>query len=256
MTTDRAAPLGGPDGPGERLEMSHDRVGQLVGSLRQESGDGQPLIERLCRRCVSSLGVDGVGMYISAGPGRQSTVAATDAISSQVEEMQVLLGEGPCIDALAQGVPVLIGDLASHPMAERWPAFTPAALKAGVRAAFAFPLQVGAIRLGAMDLYRDRTGLLGDEIAREARTFAEAAVRVILDLQDSDGNGSLPGELAPHWTNSAAVHQATGMIMAQLGADVASAFAALRARAFSSDRLVGDVARDVVERRLRFGEAL
>jgi hypothetical protein len=81
-------------------------------------------------------------------------------------------------------------------------------------------------------------------------------VRVILDLQDKDGDGSLPGELAPHWISSAAVHQATGMIMGQLGIDVASAFAALRARAFSSERDVGDVARDVVERRLRFGEAL
>jgi hypothetical protein len=193
-------------------------------------------------------------MYISAGPGRQSTVAATDATSVKVEEMQVLLGEGPCIDALARGVPVLVSDLADHSMAQRWPAFTPAARAAGVRAAFAFPLQVGAIRLGAMDLYRVRTGSLANEDVTEARVFADAAVRVILDVQDEDADGALQGELAPHWTSSAAVHQATGMIMAQLGVDVASAFATLRARAFSTDRTVGVVARDVVERRLRFGE--
>jgi hypothetical protein len=195
-------------------------------------------------------------MYISAGPGRQSTVAATDATSTQMEEMQVVLGEGPCIDALTQGMPVLVGDLARPSLAERWPAFTPAALQAGVRAAFAFPLQIGAIRLGAMDLYRDNPGSLGSADLLEARIFADAAVSVILDLQAKGADGALPDELAPHWSSSAAVHQATGMIMAQLGIDVDSAFAALRARAFSTERQVRDVARAVVERRLRFEEAL
>lgn len=250
-----ANPAGDPNEPGE-FEMSHDLVGQLVRGLRQEVVDDRPLLERLCRRCATSLDVDGMGMYISAGPGRQSTVAATDAISGQVEEMQVLLGEGPCNDALTRGEPILVADLADPALKQRWPNFTPTALDAGVRAAFAFPLQVGAIRLGAMDLYRNRTGPIKDENVRQARIFADAAVRVILDLQDKGAEGSLPGELAPHWTSSAAVHQATGMVMAQLGIDVASAFATLRARAFSTDRRLADVARDVVERRLRFGEAL
>jgi hypothetical protein len=105
-----------------------------------------------------------------------------------------------------------------------------------------------------MDLYRIRTGELANEDVTEARVFADAAVRMILDMQDEDAEGALPGALAPHWTSSAAVHQATGMIMAQRGIDVASAFATLRARAFSTDRTVAEVARDVVERRLRFGE--
>jgi hypothetical protein len=195
-------------------------------------------------------------MYISAGPGRQSTVAATDATSTQMEEMQVVLGEGPCIDALTRGMPVLVGDLARPSLAERWPAFTPAALQAGVRATVAFPLQIGAIRLGAMDLYRDNPEPLGSADLLGARIFADAAVSVILDLQAKGADGALPDELAPHWASSAAVHQATGMIMAQLHIDVDSAFAALRARAFSSERHIRDVAREVVERRLRFEEAL
>lgn len=234
--------------------MSPDRVGQLVRSLGQNGG-GEPLIQRLCQRCVTSLGVEGVGMYVSAGAGRQSTVAATDAVSAKLEEMQMLFGEGPCVDALAGGVPVLVADLGRASLAERWPAFTPTALEAGVRAAFAFPLQIGAIRIGAMDLYRDRTGSLENTDLMEAGIFADAAVRVILDLQSQHVDGAFPDELAPHWSSSAAVHQATGMVMVQLGTDVVSAFAALRARAYGTDRKVRDVARDIVEGRLRLEEA-
>jgi hypothetical protein len=236
--------------------VSPDRVGQLVRSLQQGAdGGGERLIQRLCQRCVTSLGVQGVGMYVSAGAGRQSTVAATDATSAKLEELQVLFGEGPCVDALAQGVPVLVADLKTAPLAQRWPAFTPSALEAGVRAAFAFPLAIGAIRIGAMDLYRDRTGPLESADLREAGIFADAAVRVILDLQRQHVDGVFPDELAPHWSSSAAVHQATGMAMVQLGTDVVSAFAALRARAYGTDRSVQDVARDIVEGRLRLEEA-
>ena len=233
--------------------MNRDRAAELLQTLGPDDAD-TPLIERLCQLCVGSVGVDGVGLSVTAGAGKQSTVAATDATSRRVEEMQVLFGEGPCIDAMSSGAAVLVGDLTRAPLVERWPAFTPAARDAGVRAAFAFPLQIGAIRLGAMDLYRERTGTLEHVELVEARSFADAAVRVILDLQSQGGDGELPDELAPGWSTSSAVHQATGMIMVQLGTDVVSAFAALRARAFRSDRRVQDVARDVVERRTRFDE--
>ncbi|MGZ4592246.1 MAG: GAF domain-containing protein [Actinomycetes bacterium] len=234
--------------------MNSDRVAELLRTLGPDDDADTPLIERLCRLCVGSIGVDGVGLSVSAGVGKQFTVAATDATSQRVEEMQVLFGEGPCIDAMSSGAPVLVGDLTRPPLAERWPAFTPAARNAGVRATFAFPLQIGAIRLGAMDLYRDRTGSLEHDDLVEARSYADAAVRVILDLHTQGGDGELPDALAPGWSSSSAVHQATGMIMVQLGTDLVSAFAALRARAFRSDRRVQDVARDVVERRLQFDE--
>ena len=50
------------------------------------------------------------------------------------------------------------------------------------------------------------------------------------------------------------IHQATGMIAAQLDDTVANALARLRASAFTSGRPMYDVAQDVVERRVRFDE--
>ena len=54
-----------------------------------------------------------------------------------------------------------VTDLA-RPSADRWPAFAGPVLDAGARAVFGFPLQVGTVRLGALNLYRDRPGPLSD----------------------------------------------------------------------------------------------
>lgn len=230
--------------------MTKDRVEEMLQSLASPAV-GPPLIDRLCELCATSLSVTGVGVSVTAGRGMQSAVASTDVISSRIEQMQELFGEGPCVDAVATGAPVLMDDLSWTSAEERWPAFTPAARSEGVGAAFAFPLQFGALRVGAMDLYRDRSGSLSREDVREARFFAEAAGRVILDLQSRAGEGKLPDALAPGWSTSSLVHQATGMIMVQLDADVTSAFTALRAHAYGADRSIQDVARDVVGRKLR-----
>ena len=84
-------------------------------------------------------------------------LAATDEGARKMEELQFSLGEGPCIDSSRSGRPVLQPDLARTAPA-LWPAFSALALEAGIAAIFAFPLQVGAVRMGVFDLYRDEVG--------------------------------------------------------------------------------------------------
>lgn len=158
------------------------------------------------------------------------------------------------MDAFAAGSPVLVVDLGSPDYAARWPAFTPAALDSGAQAVFALPMQVGAIRLGVLDLYRTRPGPLSPHELVDAFAFADAAVMLLLD----GAAGTQPDTADLAWqrddptAHQAQVHQATGMILVQLGVSAEAAFARLRAYAYAHDRRLGDVARDVVERRLRF----
>ncbi|MDQ7810735.1 GAF domain-containing protein [Amycolatopsis sp. A133] len=81
---------------------------------------------------------------------------ATDHVSAGLEDLQLTVGEGPCLDAFASGGPVLIADLAAA--TARWPAFTPAACELGAAAVFSVPLQIGVVRLGSLDLYRETPG--------------------------------------------------------------------------------------------------
>lgn len=193
----------------------------------------------------------GAGIMLMSGDVPRGSLCTTDDVSDLIEQLQYSLGEGPCVDACQHDSPVLEPDLAD-PATPRWLAFTEPAVAAGVRAVFGFPLSVGAARLGALNLYCDRPGLLTDEQYADALVMADIAAQSVLMLQAN----ALPGTLAAALEESAdfqyVVHQASGMVAAQLEVSVAQALIRLRAYAFGNDRLLADVAGDVVARKLRF----
>lgn len=213
---------------------------------------------RIAELCVEMLDIGGAGISMVSDTGVRAVVCATDDASARIEELQLTLGEGPCVDAVARGGPVLIPDLADRTnlTTERWPAFLDAATDAGVRAVFAFPLRIGAIRIGAMDLYRARAGALSDDELSAVLLGAEAAGVALLGLRAGvDGVDGVDGVIDGTDAGGgydAQVHQATGMVMVQLQVPVEQAFVRLRARAFATGRSLHDVAADVVAGRIRF----
>jgi len=172
-------------------------------------------------------------------------------VSALIEQLQYDLGEGPCLDAHHQERPVLEPDLVD-PVKPRWPAFTGPAIDAGVRAVFGFPLQVGAVRLGALNLYCDEPGPLSDDQHADALLMADLTAQSLLLLQSGAPVGSVAVELEANADFQYVVHQASGMVAAQLDISVGQALLRLRAHAFGNARALTDVARDVVDRRLRF----
>ena len=108
------------------------------------------------------------------------------------------------------------------------------------------------VRLGALNLYRDRPGPLTEEQSADLPVLAGVAARALLVLQADAGPGELGEELEREGDFRLVVYQAAGMVSEELGISVAEAFVRLRAYAFGNDRLVTDVAQDVVSRQLRF----
>ena len=188
-----------------------------------------------------------------AGDRPQGSVCTTDAVSTLIEELQYTLGEGPCIDAHRQHTPVAEPDLAD-PATMRWTAFARSAVDAGARAVFGFPVSIGDVHVGALNLYRDRPGPLTDEQHADALVMADVAARAIITMQADAAPGALAPELESGGNFRFVVHQAAGMVAVQLGVPVDDALLRLRAHAFSSGRTVSDVAADVVARRLRFDD--
>lgn len=227
-----------------------DRWARLLAGSAQEQAD-QPL--RICQLCVETLGVSGAGIAMVTTTGNRGVVCATNDISARVEDLQLTLGEGPCIDAVESGAPVVVPDLDSPVglATDRWPAFMEGASAAGVKAVFAFPLRVGAISVGVMDLYRDTVGDLSSSQLRGALLAADAAALAVLHL-DLDGDEAFADSVDSRSTYQLQVHQATGMVMGQLNVTIEQAFLLLRARAFAEGRALADLATDVVARRVRF----
>ena len=150
----------------------------------------------------------------------------------------------PCLIFVAEP------DLAD-PVTRRWPVFSPPALQAGARAVFGFPLRVGTVRLGALNLYRDRPGPLSGDQHADALVVAEVAARWVLEAQAGAPSDTVAEELEAGADFHFAVHNAAGMVSVQEQISVTEALICLRAFAFSHDRPLAEVAGDVVARRLR-----
>jgi hypothetical protein len=205
-------------------------------------------LQRLCRAAARSLPATGVAVSVFTDDGAPTMVAASSPDSEIIDELQFTVGEGPCLDVYATARPVLAPDLVESGRT-LWPGYAPAAHEHGVRAVFAFPLQVGALRLGALDVYRDQVGLLSSRVTAQALTYADVATTSLLDAQAHSEAQDPPG-LDDALSGRLELYQAQGMVMMQLRVDLNEAMVRLRAYAYAHNRPLSEVADDVVARRL------
>lgn len=225
-----------------------DRRMQLW-SLVVDQARGSPAeVRHVGAVVIAVAGVDAVAVAVTLAASPREVVHASDPVADEIEELATTLGEGPGVEALADG-PVLAADLGGTSSRARWPVFAPAAVALGVRAVFALPLQVGGIHLGVLDLYRRAPGPLEREQFADVLLLADTMCALLLDAGATSGDGRCPEEIGLQHPE---VHQATGMMIAQIGVSAAIALVRLRAHAYAHDRRLRDVAADVVARRLRF----
>ena len=205
---------------------------------------------RLCGAATVGLSASGVGISVLAADGATGVFAASDERCERLEELQFVLGEGPCIDALRDRRPVLVSHLDDE-AAARWPAYAFEVHASGARAVFSFPLQIGAAQLGVLDVFRGQAGRLSTTELTGALLFADVAVNTLLDGQAAAPAGLAAAGLGDQVTHRAELFQAQGMVMVQLGVGLAEALARIRAYTFAQRRPLHDVARDIVHRRIR-----
>lgn len=230
--------------------MAGDRTAKVWACIAAaHEGDGPVSVAALCRAAVRCLGVDGASVMATSGLLVREPLAASDGLSAQLEELQFTTGDGPGVADFAFGAPVLIPDLGS--VAARWPVFVPAAVAAGAQALFAVPLQAGAIQVGVLAAYRSQPGSLTATQLADVLVLADIALQMVLDAAEGISGSPDYRPLDGLSDRHAEVHQAVGMISVQLGVDLGEALVRLRAYAFASGAALGDVADDVVNRRLR-----
>ncbi|WAZ27148.1 GAF domain-containing protein [Streptomyces cinnabarinus] len=225
--------------------------------MRPSDGGPGEIPRRLCAVALEVLPVTGasVSLHDHDMPVR---LCASGAQAAYVTDIQATLGDGPCQSAVRSGRPVLACDLTAGRDAERWPVFAEEATGAGVRAAYSLPLGDETVCVGTFDLYRDRPGALTAGQLRTARSLAAAVTMALMAMARDAVDRASEGELdRTDWLDGLidghdGVYQAIGMVMAQRGVGAAEALALLRARAFADSRTVTEMARAVVEHRLRF----
>ena len=206
---------------------------------------GEPLPMRLCRAAVELLGASGGSMTLASADPERLTVFSTDPVAARLEDLQDVLGEGPGFDAYRtrQAVSLTLGAKDAP-----FRMFSDMAVRAaGEVTIHALPMRSAAQAVGVLTVYTEA----GAELMRpldDAQFLADAVGAALLEDPTTHASGDA-------WLDRARVHQATGMIVAQLGIGVDDALALLRAHAFAQETTMDDIATTVVDRRLSFGRS-
>jgi hypothetical protein len=247
-------------------DQERDRVADVIAVELRGAGP-QDVPQRLCDAVLKLLPVSGASVSL-VGDGMPVPLGASGGRAAYVMEMQVSLGDGPCLEAAETGSLVVAPDLTSDRDAVRWPVYAQQAAAAGVRSVYALPLGDRAVCVGTLDLYRDVPGELARDEVRTARMVADVvtAALVALPRAGRSGEGGADGSegvdgvdgagfwLSPLATDHGEVYRAVGMVMAQLGVAADEALARLRGQAFAKGRSVLELAHEVVAQRTRFDD--
>jgi len=228
------------------------RIEWLLAAIRGTPADDETMPVRICLACVEAMPVDGASLSLMAEEGHRERVGSSDETAAMGEELEVTLGEGPGVEAFASGRPVLVADI-EGPDGTTWPTFADGLAAMGTRSVFAFPLQLGAVRLGLLTLTSRSPGSLSADDLADALRVADVTSLLLLGRE-----GQLVEDFDERWLDESTwtpeVHQATGMLMSQLKMGAAEAFVRLRAFAFAADLELSQVAGRVIARRLTFSE--
>jgi hypothetical protein len=204
-------------------------------------------LDGLLGSCCRATGLDGAGVSIVSASGAREPLYGSDDVACVIERLQLTLGEGPCVDSSTTAGPVLVADLTDprDVVTSRWPVFRNEVTRLGAGAIFSFPIQIGAIWLGAVDFYRQAPGPLSRPELSTALSSVEEVGLMILEAPHHYGDAEAST------TTNMIVHQAAGMVMGQLDSSIEEAMVRLRATAFAEGLALIDLAADVVHGRKR-----
>ncbi|MFE9324744.1 GAF and ANTAR domain-containing protein [Nocardia sp. NPDC052278] len=217
--------------------------------LKKLSADGGAMTA-LCGACVRVLPVQRAAILIQERDAGLQPWATSDSVAARVEAVQATAGQGPAVDAAVAGVPVLVADLAETDV--RWPGFADELNRVAVVAGsmVAVPLQMGVVRFGVLDLYRAEPGKPEPYVISAGLHIADLVIAQLVA-----GSAKSAHAAAQWWDQpltSRTIHQAAGIVLAQLDIRAPDAYARLRAYAFAHGLSLAEVAALVVDDRLRF----
>ncbi|WP_382307236.1 GAF and ANTAR domain-containing protein [Herbiconiux sp. UC225_62] len=200
---------------------------------------------------MASLPIARAAISTLKNPFDVETVCASDDLAAHLDELQLDLGEGPCWMALSTRAPVLVPDV-QHTWNPAWPSLHTAIAECGIRSVFAFPLIIGSLEIGAVDLYVDAPHPFTSSDVARASALADIAALTVLN-QALDRQPTEEGDATQDSPYSRReVHQATGMVMAQMKVGPDDALLLIRARAFAEGRSVRDIASQIIDRQISF----
>jgi hypothetical protein len=205
--------------------------------------------QRFSAAFVEVLPVNGASVSTVGDVLGSETVSATDDVAAHLDELQFDLGEGPCWDAVRSARAVIEPDFVGGG-ASRWPTLAAAARPTPIASVFAFPLVVGALRFGAVDLYSRSLVVLDATQEEQATAMADVVGRHV--LREALTVGGADHGLGAKPYSRRTVHQAAGVLLAQLDLAPEDAMLMIQAHAFGAGQSMIEVSGGIIDGTLRF----
>ena len=205
--------------------------------------------QKLCAVGVEVLGATAVSIALVFNHA-YSPVSASSELATLLDEEQFALGNGPTFDAQNAAGPVIIEDTHAHRASHKWPAFTPVAAKHNIHGVFAFPLRVGTAYLGVLTAYRHSPGQPSAQQYADGLILASLATAELVRHQAGVTSPELADIFEPGLYDQSALQIAAGMVAESLNCPIVVALVRIRARAFSDDKPVSEIARAIVAREI------
>jgi hypothetical protein len=228
--------------------VTENRWREIAERLDALTGRG-PLATAICEVAGERLGTTNVGLVLCIDRS-YDPLGSSDPVAGFLDEQQFALGDGPSWACSATALPVLAGDLGSPASAARWPAFGPTAASCGVRAAFSFPLQVGLATVAVLTAYRNVAGELSPSEYVDGLTVASLATTAMMAEQSGEHTAALAEVFRAGVEDGARLQRAAGMVAEHQSINILEAMVRIRAHAFGCGRPLGDIARDLCDRKL------
>jgi GAF domain-containing protein len=172
------------------------------------------------------------------------TVATSDALAAELDEVQYGEGEGPCLESLHTGETVEVTDLAEE---TRWGDYRGHALGYGVRSSLSVPLRVNGDTKGALNLYSANVSSFNGGSRQRAEIFAAQASAVLTVVVRQAQQLELSDQLRQALAARSVIDQALGILMEQKRVDADAAFDVLRAASQHQNRKLRHIASDIVK---------
>lgn len=216
-----------------------------------------PLPERMCRACAAVVEADGGAITLVPASPDRVVLCATDPIAARIEDLQEVVAQGPTRHAFTtnQAAEFVVRSAEEGPAA-LWDRFAESAHDLfGPVTVCAVPIRQGRRNsdevLGVLMLYRRGARPMNsqaDAIQLLADAISAALIRDRDGISPPEGPDDGPGP----WSQRALVHQATGMVVAQLRLTPEDALVLIRAHAYAHDQSLDEVAQQILSRHLDF----
>lgn len=210
---------------------------------------GPSIAHKLCEFSLNS-DINGAAIMLQAERVPTGVAATAGELGQSLAQLELTLGEGPGHLAISRRTTVFADQLFTGP-SEQWPVFAAQAREGNIGAVFAFPLNLGSIRVGAFEICSITPKRLSAHELIDLSHLTSLATSALLLMQSGLQEGDVVDLLEATDPNQLRIHQAMGMVAQQASVTLPDALALLRGYALTNNLSLTDVAELVVTRRIR-----